>query len=302
MPRVRKGAARTQARKRILKAARGYYGSGHKSKYKADYALIRAAVYQFRDRRRLKRDMRRLWITRLTAACRMRGARYSQFINGLKLAGINLNRKMLSQIAIEDPKAFDQIMSAAMKSTRVHAASRGSKAAKVTGERTSQSLLTSRAPVPVAPRTSAPRGESAVQSRGPGSGDIERIEGIGQAYGDKLRAIGLSSVASYLKAATTKKGRAEIAEKTGISETLVLKWANMADLFRIKGVAGEYAELLEAAGVDTVKELARRVPENLAQKMEEVNAEKRLTRKTPSAKEVSAWVDQAKHLPPTLEY
>ena len=109
MPRVRKGAARNQARKRLLRAARGHFGSNHKSKYRADYALIRAGVYQFRDRRRLKRDMRRLWIARLTAACRMRNARYSQFINGLKLAGITLNRKMLSEIAMHDPKAFDQI-------------------------------------------------------------------------------------------------------------------------------------------------------------------------------------------------
>lgn len=118
MPRIRKGAARTQARKRILRRARGYYGSGHKSKYKAEFALIRAGVYQFRDRRRLKRNMRRLWITRMTAACRMRNCRYSQFINGLKLAGIQLNRKMLSEIAISDPKAFDQICEIAIKASK----------------------------------------------------------------------------------------------------------------------------------------------------------------------------------------
>lgn len=118
MPRVRKGAARTQARKRILRRARGYYGSGHKSKYKAEYALIRAGVYQFRDRRRLKRNMRRLWITRLTAACRMRGSRYSQFISGLKQVGIVLNRKMLSEVAISDPKIFDQICEQAVKASK----------------------------------------------------------------------------------------------------------------------------------------------------------------------------------------
>ncbi|MCC6321943.1 MAG: 50S ribosomal protein L20 [Phycisphaerales bacterium] len=118
MPRVRKGAARTQARNRILRLARGYYGSGHTSKYKADYAVIRAGVYAFRDRRRIKRDMRRLWITRITAACRMRGARYSQFISGLKMSGITLNRKMLSQIAIEDPKVFDQLCQMAVKASR----------------------------------------------------------------------------------------------------------------------------------------------------------------------------------------
>jgi len=116
--RIKKGAARTKARNRILRLARGYYGAGHKTKYKAEYALIRAGVFAFRDRRRLKRNMRRLWITRLTAACRMRDARYSQFINGLKMAGITLNRKMLSQIAIEDPKVFDQICATALKHTR----------------------------------------------------------------------------------------------------------------------------------------------------------------------------------------
>ena len=110
MPRVRKGAARNRARKRLLRQARGYYGSNHKSPYRAKDAIIRAGVYAFRDRRQRKREYRALWITRITAACKMRGTRYSLFINGLKLSGINLNRKMLSQIAIEDPKLFDQLV------------------------------------------------------------------------------------------------------------------------------------------------------------------------------------------------
>jgi large subunit ribosomal protein L20 len=118
MPRVRKGAARTQARKRILRAARGHFGSNHKSKYRAEHALMRAGVYQFRDRRRLKRDMRRLWIARLTAACHMRNTRYSLFINGLKLSGVVLNRKMLSEMAISDPKGFDQLCAMAVKASR----------------------------------------------------------------------------------------------------------------------------------------------------------------------------------------
>jgi large subunit ribosomal protein L20 len=118
MPRVRKGAARTQKRKRILRAARGHFGVKSKHKYQAKNALIRGGVYAYRDRRNRKRDMRGLWITRLTAACRMRGERYSRFINGLKLAGITLNRKMLSQIAIEDPKVFDELMATAQKASR----------------------------------------------------------------------------------------------------------------------------------------------------------------------------------------
>ncbi len=110
MPRVRKGAARNRARKRLMRQVRGYFGSNNKSPYKAKDMVYRAGAYAFRDRRQRKRDYRALWITRITAACRMRGTRYSLFMNGLKMAGITLNRKMLSQIAIEDPKLFDQLV------------------------------------------------------------------------------------------------------------------------------------------------------------------------------------------------
>lgn len=118
MPRVRKGAARAQARKRILRKARGYFGTKHRHKYQAENAVIRAGVYAYRDRRRIKRDYRRLWIIRITAACKMRGTRYSLFMNGLRLAGITLNRKMLSQIAIEDPKLFDGLVKTAIKASK----------------------------------------------------------------------------------------------------------------------------------------------------------------------------------------
>ncbi|MFT5422390.1 MAG: large subunit ribosomal protein L20 [Phycisphaerales bacterium] len=117
MPRTRKGAARNQARKRLLRQARGYYGANHKSPYRAKDAIIRAGVYAFRDRRQRKRDFRALWITRITAACKMRGTRYSLFINGLKNSGIIINRKMLSQIAIDDPKLFDQLVKTAVEAS-----------------------------------------------------------------------------------------------------------------------------------------------------------------------------------------
>ncbi|MGY8756032.1 MAG: 50S ribosomal protein L20, partial [Phycisphaerales bacterium] len=104
MPRVRKGAARNKARKKLLKAARGYWGTKSRHKQQAKVALTRAGQFAYRDRRARRRDFRRIWITRITAACRMRGTRYSRFINGLSNAGILLNRKMLSQMAIEDPK------------------------------------------------------------------------------------------------------------------------------------------------------------------------------------------------------
>lgn len=117
MPRVRKGAARTKARKKILRQARGYFGAKSRHKYQAKIAVRRAGCYAFRDRRALKREMRKLWITRITAGCKMRGTRYSLFINGLKLSGNNLNRKMLSQIAIEDPKLFDKLVAQAVAAT-----------------------------------------------------------------------------------------------------------------------------------------------------------------------------------------
>ena len=115
MPRVRKGAARTSARRRTLRKARGYYGTKSRHKQQAKVALMRAGRFAYRDRRNRKRDYRRLWITRITAACRMRGTRYSVFINGLNQAGILLNRKMLSQTAIEDSATFDSLVETAVK-------------------------------------------------------------------------------------------------------------------------------------------------------------------------------------------
>jgi len=115
MPRARKGAARTQARRKLLREARGFFGTKSRHKQQAKVAIMRAKRYAWRDRRARKRDFRALWITRITAACRMRGTRYSLFINGLQRAGVLLNRKMLSQIAIEDPKTFDALVDVAKK-------------------------------------------------------------------------------------------------------------------------------------------------------------------------------------------
>ncbi len=131
---------------------------------------------------------------------------------------------------------------------------------------------------------------------------IEKIEGIGPAMAEKLQNAGVRTVASLLKKGATPKGRKEIAEKSGISDAQILKWVNMADLFRIKGVASQYAELLEAAGVDTVKELAMRNPGNLRKAMEEVNNQKRLVRALPSPDAVASWVQQAKNLPRAVSY
>lgn len=113
MPRIRKGAARRQARRRVLRAVKGYRGPAGRLYRLAKEATVRAAVNAHIDRKRRKRDFRGLWITRLNAACRQRGIRYSQFINDCKKANIQLNRKMLSEIAIADPAGFDAIVEAA---------------------------------------------------------------------------------------------------------------------------------------------------------------------------------------------
>jgi predicted flap endonuclease-1-like 5' DNA nuclease len=132
--------------------------------------------------------------------------------------------------------------------------------------------------------------------------NLLEVEGIGEKYAKKLDSIGIKTVEALLKAGKKPAGRKEIADKSGVSDKLVLEWVNHADLFRIKGVASEYADLLEEAGVDTVAELATRVPANLFKKMEESNASKKLVRKLPTESQVADWVAQAKKLPRGVEY
>jgi predicted flap endonuclease-1-like 5' DNA nuclease len=128
------------------------------------------------------------------------------------------------------------------------------------------------------------------------------IEGVGAKYATKLKAAGISTTDALLKMGATPKGRKEIAEKSGIGDALILEWVNHVDLFRIKGVGEEYADLLEEAGVDTVPELAQRKADNLVQKMAEVNAKKKLVRRLPVLSQVSNWVEQAKKLPRVISY
>lgn len=131
---------------------------------------------------------------------------------------------------------------------------------------------------------------------------IEEVEGIGPVTGEKLRAAGIKDSDGLLELAKTPAQRKKLAETTGLPVEKVLKFANMVDLFRVKGIGAEYAELLEAAGVDTVPELARRAPANLAAKLAEVNDAKKLTRRVPPESEVTQWVEQAKELPRAIEY
>lgn len=128
------------------------------------------------------------------------------------------------------------------------------------------------------------------------------IEGVGDVYAEKLIAAGIKDTDAILEKCCKPAGRKALEDETGISGKLILKWANHADLMRINGVGPQFSELLEASGVDTVKELRNRVPENLHKKLEEVNEAKNLVNRVPSLVEVEKMIAQAKELPPKMEY
>ena len=131
---------------------------------------------------------------------------------------------------------------------------------------------------------------------------LEVIEGIGPVYAEKLRAAGIGSVNALLRAGATPKGRRELEEKTGIGHEYILDWVNRADLMRVRGVGEEYSDLLEWAGVDTLPELAQRNPDNLYDKILEVNEEKQLVRRPPTRDMVARWIEQAKTLERAVSY
>lgn len=131
---------------------------------------------------------------------------------------------------------------------------------------------------------------------------IVDIQGVGEVYAEKLIAVGIKDTDALLAKCAKPAGRKALAEETGISPKLILTWTNHVDLYRIQGIGPQFAELLEAAGVDTVKELKHRVPANLQAKLEEINAKKNLTNRVPAVKEVEKMIEQAKELPAAVEY
>jgi len=131
---------------------------------------------------------------------------------------------------------------------------------------------------------------------------IEEIEGIGPANGTKLKAAGINDTDALLKLCSDKKGRDAMAEKSGIGASTLLNWANMADMMRVKGVGRQYSELLKASGVDTIKELRTRRADNLATKMSEVNAAKKLAKATPNESMIAGWIEAAKTMDPLITH
>ena len=128
------------------------------------------------------------------------------------------------------------------------------------------------------------------------------VQGIGPAYAEKLGKVGIHTTDALLREGATPDGRKKVAESSGIGHELILKWVNMVDLYRIKGIGSQYSELLEAAGVDTVVELSKRVAEHLNSKMIEVNQAKNLVNGLPGVKRIANWIEQAKKLPRVVSY
>jgi predicted flap endonuclease-1-like 5' DNA nuclease len=133
-------------------------------------------------------------------------------------------------------------------------------------------------------------------------GNLAAVEGIGEVYREKLADVGVTTTDDLLEHGKTPEGRQELAQVTGISAKLILEWVNHVDLFRIRGIGSEYADLLEEAGVDTVPELAQRNPENLHTKLVLTNQLKHVVRHMPGISSVSDWVAQAKTLPREIVY
>jgi ribosomal protein L20 len=246
--------------------------SRHLLWHRAHEAMLKSLFYASRDRRQRKRDMRGLWIARINAAARMNGITYSRLMHAFKVADIRLDRKVLADLAVRDPQAFARIVVIAKEAAAEPKVVRGG-----------------------ATRSAMVHGMLFVTGE-------SRIKGITEADAQRLMDSGLKSLADLLARGATPAGRKELATAAGISPDLVLTWVNRADLARIDGVDADYSDLLEAAGVDTVVELANRNPENLHERLVTVNQDAGLVPVLPSAAQVADWVAQAKQLGRAVHY
>ena len=190
-----------------------------------------------------------------------------------------------------DPKLFGRIIGSHGKSGQLMVQFRHGLPGDALGKKVQ---IIKAKPVPPKPKPTSTEAER-------GSKIID-IEGIGPQYAEKLNAQNIQTTADLLEAGKKPSSRKELAEKTGISPKLILEWVNIADLFRIKGVGEEYSDLLEEAGVDTVVELSKRVPEHLHAKVVEVNEAKKLVRRVPTLAMIEGWIAEAKTLPRKIEY
>ena len=229
--RTSKGAARNRSKKRLFKRAKGYRGGRGNLTRTVKETLVRAGVYAYRDRKVRKRDFRRLWITRINAACRMRCLRYSQFIDGLNRAGVELDRKSLAEIAVCDPKGFDVIVDTAKASL-----GNGKPAAekKAPAKNAPESK-----PAKESKPAAAAAGAVVKSPKGLGTDDLKVVEGLGPKCEQALKGGGIGSWAD-LAASTPDKIREILAAADGnFGGQVPDTWPKQAEM----AVAGEWEKL-----------------------------------------------------------
>lgn len=294
MARMKRGVTARARHKKIIDLAKGHKGQRHRVFRRANESVLHALDYAYGHRRERKGDFRKLWIARINAAARINGTTYSVLINGLNKAGITIDRKVLADLAVREPQAFAAIAEKAKAAAGQPPAE--AQASPKLSPTPARAVSHTTAPSDTTP---APDESSDTKAR---TMPIEEIEGIGPAYGAKLTAANIATTQDLLARGATRKGRADIAEETGISDTLILEWVHHADLMRIKGIGPEYSDLLEEAGVQSPAELAQRNAANLAATIETANEAKNLVRHVPSESVLAGWIAAAKELEKVVEH
>lgn len=308
MPRAKRGSKRLDKRKKLQKLASGYRGTKSKLYRSMRESVQRALKFAYVGRKVKKRDYRSLWIVRIGAAARLNGLNYSQFMHGLKVADIDLDRKILADLAVNQPETFTELANTVKKALESEKPGKTKAGAAISAAKTapakspSKASAKSEAAPAAAPKSAPAKASSADESKGGRKSDLTRIGDLHDDDDKKLNAIGIWLCDELLEKGATKKGRQSIAAEAGIEESKILRWVNQVDLFRINGVESKYADLLEAAGVDTIPELAQRNAENLHAKLVEVNGEQNIVQKLPSAETVADWVAKAKELPRVITH
>ena len=278
MPRAKRGNKRLQKRKDLQKLASGYRGTKSKLYRSMKESVERALKFAYVGRKLKKRDYRSLWIVRIGAAARANGINYSQFMHGLKAADINLDRKLLADLAVNDAKAFTELVSLAKKAIGGGAVAKPTAAAATTTS------------APAAPSTPAPA-SAEVSTEG---SDLIDVEGIGPAYLKKLAGAGIISRAQLLQ--RDAAGRAELASASGIGDALLGKWVSQIELAGLEGISDQDAEILVAGGINSVQALANAHADILNGSLIAINADKNLVKEVPSVEKITAWIEQAKAL------
>ncbi len=287
MPRAKRGNKRLQKRKDLQKLSSGYRGTKSKLYRSMRESVQRALKFAYVGRKLKKRDYRSLWIIRIGAATRLNGMNYSTFMHGLKAAEINLDRKLLADIAVTDPKAFTELVSLAKKALGL-----------TDNGATAQPAASAAKPAPDPVQAGAVAEAAApVEAAVPDStelSDLIDVEGIGPAYLQKLAAVGITSRAQLLR--KDAEGRPALAEAAGIGEGLLSKWVSQIELAGLEGLSDQDAELLVAGEVTSVQSLAQSHADILNGILIALNAEKNLVKEVPSVEQIKGWIEQAKAL------